>query len=363
MNKTQKAILIAVIAIIVGFILLGAALFIAGSPANWDLKWFHFNDSDEEQITLEADTEDLTVQNGEQLQLTEFSAIELRNLACDIEISPTTEAQFSLSFQGLELEPAQKGDYLLIYKGGDRDEVNLELKDGVLRLSADKLPDVKSFTNLRSLIREQHRKLTLLVPEDWQGKVEASSLVGDLSLWNCQVSELDISMPAGDVDVSNVKCDGQARLELLAGDLDVHDSAFGAMDIDLMLGDLDLYGLACADLNVMVKAGDVDLTDVACADLELTLNAGDLDLTDLACGGLKVDMDLGDCSFERLAPQSADISLRAGEVMGSLKGSAGDYATDCQVRLGECSLSAAGSGSRPVRIRVDAGSIDLDYEK
>ena len=57
------------------------------------------------------------------------------------------------------------------------------------------------------------------------------------------------------------------------------------------------------------------------------------------------------------------VSCRLGEVSGSLRGGPEDYAAYCQVNVGECQVAQKGTGSRPVKIEVDMGSIYLDYRE
>ena len=374
MNKTQKAILIAVIAIIVGVILLLCAVhavggFIKIAEHGWELIERYTDDHPSavtEDISDQDEAGDAIVREleyGDKLQLADFDTIELNALACDVQICPATDSTFTLGFNGLEVEPAEQGRYLLIYQGGDKEQVTMELQDGVLKIDGGKLPNVKDWTTLRDVIRGNKRQLTILVPQLWEGDVTVTSMVGDLVLRDSAFGDVSVRMEAGDLDLKNASFNGKADVKLLAGDLELKSAAFDDMALDLTFGDLDVENAAGTSLSVNSAAGDLDIINVACDKLDLGLNAGELDMEDVACDKLKVKIDAGDFEFRGLETHEADIYCRLGNVSGTLKGSPSDYDVDCRVRMGESSVSDPGTGDRPVKVEVDMGSIDIDYRK
>ena len=92
------------------------------------------------------------------------------------------------------------------------------------------------------------------------------------------------------------------------------------------------------------------------------MNAGELDLNEVTCGELKIKVDAGSVGFSELLPDSADIYCRMGSVDGSLKGSPADYTAECGVSMGDCHVAGSGSGPRLIRVSVDMGNIDLDFD-
>ncbi len=371
MNKTQKAILIAVIAIVVGLILLALSFFALGGAFRLaERGWEFFFDRDAEPAVTEDISEEAALQGGglelkpgDQLQLAEFSEIELNGLVCDVDICSATGPDFSLSLDGFQYDPSMKGQYLLIYRGKDDERYTIKEADGKLTVTGKGVDSKLSVSKLRDLILNNSRHLVLLVPEDWNGKVSVKAAAGDVDIFGTALSAADIDLMAGDLDITDVASQGDLMLKLSAGDLDLTDVACGELDIKVDLGDVDVTDTACSDFYMNVNAGDLDLTDVACGALDISLNAGDLDLTDVACGALKIKVDAGNVDFTGLRPESADIYCRMGSVTGTLKGTADDYKAQCSVSMGECQAEDSGSGSRPVSIQVDMGNIDLNYSR
>ena len=370
MNKSQKAILIAVIAIVIGLILLALAFFALGGVARLaEQGWELFFDRDHEAVVTEDISQEAIdkgvsreVRPGDQLQLAEFSEIELNGLVCDVDICSRIGSEFNLTLEGFDYDPAQTGQYLLICRGKDDQRYTVKEADGKLTVSGSGLDGTLSVTKLRNLIMNNQRRLVLLVPEDWGGKVTVKAAAGDLDLTGIKVSAADIDLKAGDLDITDVECEGDAVVKLAAGDLDLTDVAAGELDINVDLGDVDLTDVAAGDLYLNVNAGDPDFTRVSCGALDISMNAGELDLNEVTCGELKIKLDAGSIGFSELAPQSADIYCRMGEVDGSLKGSASDYTADCSVSMGECQVENSGNGPRPIHISVDMGNIDLDFD-
>lgn len=370
MNKSQKAILIAVIAIIVGLMLLAVAFFALGGVARlaergWELFFDRDNDIPvTEDISTDAIDKEISreLKPGDRLQLAEFSEIELNGLVCDVDICSALDADFSISLDGFDYDPAAKGQYLLIYRGKDDQRYSVKQADGKLTITGSGVDGNLSVSKLRDLILNNRRRLVLLVPEDWGGRVSVRAAAGDVDLTGIKVSAADIDLKAGDLDITDVECEGDAVVKLSAGDLDLTDVAAGELDINVDLGDVDLTDVASGDLSLNVNAGDPDFTNVACGALDISMNAGELDLNDVSCGDLKVKLDAGDVDFTGLRPDSADIYCRMGSVDGTLKGSPADYTTECGVSMGEYHVAGSGQGPRLIRISVDMGNIDLDFD-
>ncbi|MBR2782824.1 MAG: DUF4097 family beta strand repeat protein [Firmicutes bacterium] len=368
MNKTQKAILIAVIAIVIGIILLIAAVFAVGGPVRLlDRTLDRFSSHEQvenvEQIAQSGELRGQELKPGDQLQLAGFSEVELNGLVCDVDICSATGPDFSIGLDGFTYDPALQGQYLLICRGKDDQRYSVTEADGKLTITGQGVDRKLSVSKLRDLILNNSRRLVLLVPEDWDGKVTVKAAAGDVDLTDIEVAAADIDLMAGDLDLTDVAAQGDIIVKLSAGDLDLTDVACGELDVNTDLGDVDLTNVACGDLYLNLNAGDLDFTDVACGALDISMNAGDLDLTDVACGKLQVKLDAGDLEFSGLAPDSADIYCRLGDVHGSLKGGPQDYRVDCQVSMGDCHAEDSGSGSRPVSIQVDMGNIDLNYSR
>ena len=302
------------------------------------------------------------VRPGDQLQLAEFSEIELNGLVCDVDICSRIGSEFNLTLEGFDYDPAQTGQYLLICRGKDDQRYTVKEADGKLTVSGSGLDGTLSVTKLRDLILNNQRRLVLLVPEDWNGKVTVKAAAGDVDLTGISIAAADIDLKAGDLDITDVECEGDTVVRLAAGDLDLTDVECGELDINVDLGDVDLNDVAAGDLYLNVNAGDPDFTNVSCGALDISMNAGELDLNCVSCGDLKIKLDAGSIGFSELAPQSADIYCRMGEVDGSLKGSASDYTADCSVSMGECQVENSGNGPRPIHISVDMGMIDLNYD-
>lgn len=370
MNKSQKAILIAVIAIVLGLILLAISFFALGGAFRLaERGWEFFFDRDNEAVVTEDISTDAIdkeisreLKPGEKLQLAEFDEIELNGLVCDVDICSALGADFSISLDGFDYDPAEKGQYLLIYRGKDDQRYSVKQADGKLTITGSGVDGKLSVSKLRDLILNNQRRLVLLVPEDWGGRVSVKAAAGDLDLTGIKVSAADIDLKAGDLDLTDVECAGDAVVKLAAGDLDLTDVECGALDIKVDLGDVDLTDVASGDLYLNVNAGDPDFTQVSCGALDISLNAGELDLNDVACGELKLKVDAGSVDFSGLAPASADIYCRMGSVDGTLKGSPADYTAECGVSMGECHVAGSGQGPRLIRISVDMGNIDLDYD-
>ena len=374
MNRSQKAILIAVIAIVLGLILLAVSFFVLGGAARLaERGWEYFIQRGAEPAVTEDISPDAIddaidkeisreLAPGDRLQLAEFSELELNGLVCDVDICTALGPEFSISLEGLDYDPAMKGQYLLIYRGKDNERYSLTEKDGKLTITGKGVDGKLSVSKLRDLILNNSRRLVLLVPEDWKGRVSVNAAAGDVDLTGVKVSAADITLSAGDLDLTDVEAAGDLVLRLSAGDLDLTDVACGELDVNVDLGDVDLTDVACGDLYLNVNAGDPDFTNVACGTLDISMNAGELDLNDVACGDLKIKVDAGSVGFNSLLPESADIYCRLGSVDGTLKGSPADYTTECGVSMGEYHVAGSGAGPRLIRISVDMGNIDLDFD-
>ena len=370
MNKSQKAILIAVIAIIVGLMLLAVSFFALGGVARlaergWELFFDRDNETPvTEDISTEAIDKEISreLRPGDQLQLAEFNELELNGLVCDVDVCSALGSEFNLTLDGFDYDPAMKGQYLLICRGKDDQRYTVREADGKLTITGSGSDSDLSVSRLRDLILNNRRRLVLLVPEDWNGRVSVRAAAGDLDLTGIRLSAADIDLKAGDLDITDVECEGDAVVKLAAGDLDLTDVAAGELDINVDLGDVDLTDVAAGDLYLNVNAGDPDFTRVSCGALDISMNAGELDLNEVTCGELKIKVDAGSVGFSELLPDSADIYCRMGSVDGSLKGSPADYTAECGVSMGDCHVAGSGSGPRLIRVSVDMGNIDLDFD-
>lgn len=98
------------------------------------------------------------------------------------------------------------------------------------------------------------------------------------------------------------------------------------------------------------------------ASISLTTTGESVALSDISAGEVALDVNGGDVSFERLAVGvSLGVTVKNGNIAGSLLGGWDDFAVSCTVKKGESNLPERKEGGEK-SLSVDCNNGDVDIE-
>lgn len=339
-------------------------------------------------------------------------SIFIKDPSADIKIRPCTESDGSCNIDFFPVEC--------------KDDYRISNEDGILSIRRikplKKRPKVSHNFGLFQISVEQNCRLTINLPVTELRKLTIEGLRGDIDcngVKNCaeiavqatsgniELEEIECQILSaqnfnGDLSLSQVTCNGEAKLSTKSGDLSIEDSTFvGSMTGNTTNGDLKFEDSNCnGDLHLTTASGDLSVDNCHCSgdvdarsangalsledsdcngDLSLTTVSGDLSIDDCHCSGnvslrsANGDLELnnleiadnfelhtvsGDIEFNDLCIHNgpAKITTNSGDISGDFRDS--DYGFDVSSRCGDVDAPHS-RGDVIVTVRSISGDISL----
>lgn len=268
-------------------------------------------------------------------------SIFIKDPSADIKIRPCTASDGSCN---IDFFPAEC-----------KDDYHISNEDGILSIRRikplKKRPKISRNFGLFQISVEENCKLTVNLPIAELRKLTIEGLNGDIDcngVKNC--AEIDVQATSGnikfeeiecqtlsaqnfkgDLSLSQVTCNGEAKLATKSGDLSIEDSTFaGSMTGSTTNGDLKFEDSNCGgDLHLTTVSGDLSIDDCHCSgDVDARSANGAFSLEDSNCGGnLSMTSASGDLSVDNcncsgnvsLQSANGDLELNDLEIVGNFK--------------------------------------------
>lgn len=276
----KRSIIAAVILVVVGVIIFGAAFIASG---------FDFSKLD---ITkYETNTHSLSEV---------FEKIEIQLDEADITFKPSEDGK--LRVDCVEREKVKH-------------EVSVE--NGTLKIIA---VDKRAWYDHLTLLSFKPQSITVYLPSDYYRVLKISSDTGDVSISDI-FSFGDVEITASDADiVFNASSDGNLKIKTSTGDIKTIGSHATTIDLSASDGEIDINNVDCKEtLSVKVSSGKANLTDVSCRSIISDGSTGDIVLKNVVAEKtISIVRSTGDVSFDRSDAYELIVATDTGDVTGSL---------------------------------------------
>lgn len=362
MNKTQKIILIAAIAVVLGLMLLIAATVAVGGNvlqylANEGFFWGRNWDGDHE-YSLRYHNGGLRYDGGGQGRIIlREDDYEYLGLSIDQDFD---SIRLDNDFRDVRLFRSEDDQVIFRYPEGPDETYLAQVNaQGVLEIqgkfSQRLLQDSFNFEN-----RQQYA-LELYLPEKWRGDISLSSDFGDVSVNGVSCRQLYVNSDYGDLMLRDTACT-QLELHLDCGEATVSDLAASQLKAQLSMGDLELRNAAAAQAELKLDCGELQLKNVNCPELWARLSMGNMEINGLQADQAQLSLNAGNLEFADMDAQRLEIDCDMGNVCGQLAGSWQDYEIHSDCELGRNNLSQRSQGERYLNVNVDAGNIEVEFD-
>ena len=140
----------------------------------------------------------------------------------------------------------------------------------------------------------------------------------------------------------------------------IEDTTAEKVNISLTTGRIEISNLDCkGELKLNTTTGDTKLYKVNCGNLVSTATTGDLEMSEvMASGSFSIERDTGDVEFDKCDAQEIFIETDTGDVDGSLLTEKIFFVT---TDTGDVEVPKTASGGR-CEITTDTGDIKIDIE-
>lgn len=337
MNRTLKAVIVAVALIVVGAVLAGCGLF--AMDGAWDL----FSGSGKLITTQETITG-------------EFTNIDIDTDWADLELLPSP-------------------DGTCYYKAATYDNMfcSYTVENGTLKISQD---DSRKWHQHIGIYWEK-TSLQVYLPEDVYGQLTIQSDTSDVMIpADFTFENITITTDTGDV---NLSCQVTQQLSMTSttGDMAVRGIAPQSITAAATTGDVYMEDITCNDLSVSTSTGfcrilradvaqslsaasttgDKYLADVQCGTLKMEASTGDSELRNVVVAGdAKLESDTGDWELEGFDAANISIETSTGDVEGMLLSEKIFFA---DTHTGDVEVPRTGSGGK-CEITTDTGDIEIE---
>ena len=152
--------------------------------------------------------------------------------------------------------------------------------------------------------------------------------------------------------------DGQVRIEYFVSE---KRSLSVALDGGTLTVTSDGTGVSLGALPEVAYRTVKVYLPAGLASLTLTTTGERVALSDISAGEIMLDVNGGDISFERLEVGALGVTVKNGNVAGSLLGGWDDFSISCTVKKGESNLPERKEGGEK-SLSVDCNNGDVDIE-
>lgn len=339
MNRTLRAIIVAVALIVVGAVLAGCGLF--AMDGAWDL----FTGNGKLITTQETITE-------------EFTNIDIDILWADLELLPSP-------------------DGTCYYKAATYDNMfcSYAVENGTLKISQD---DNRKWHQHIGIYWEK-TSLQVYLPEDVYGRLTVQSDTSDVTIpADFTFENVTITTDTGDLTIA-CQVTQQLSMTSTTGDMAVRGIAPQSITAAATTGDVHMEDIICNDLSVSTSTGicrilradvaqdltaasttgDKYLADVKCGTLKMEASTGDGELKNVVVAGdAKLESDTGDWELDGFDAANISIRTSTGEVEGTLLSEKIFFANTL---TGDVEVPRTSTGGK-CEITTDTGDIEIEIE-
>lgn len=254
MNRTIKAVLVAVALIVVGAVLAGCGLW--GLDGAWDL----LTDSGT-LITIQE-----TIPG-------EFTSIDIDVLQTDVELLPSPD-----------------GTCYYVAETYDNMICSCTVENGTLRIIQEDNRDPHEYIG----IHWEETSLKLYLPEDTYETLTADGTTSDLRISaNFRFGDVAVTTTTGDIAFYG-QVDGNLSLTCTTGNIRLKDVSARDITAAVGTGDVVLEQISCDSLSVSTTTGRCHATDIIVENkLSATSGTGKKDLANVTCGSLVMESTTG----------------------------------------------------------------------
>ncbi len=163
-------------------------------------------------------------------------------------------------------------------------------------------------------------KMTVYLPEGEYGKLNVKVSTGEVEISeNYKFESVDITATTGNVK-SSASTSDFLKIKTGTGHITLGDISAKSMDLSVTTGDIDVSNLECeGEVKIKVTTGKTKLTNVQCKDLVSSGSTGDITMTNMIVSGkLDIERSTGDIKFESCDSGEIFIETDTGDVKGSL---------------------------------------------
>lgn len=337
MNRTLRAIVIALALIVAGAVLGGCGLW--GMDGAWD------------QLTGEN-----SMVTTEEAVTGDFDNIEIDVFWLDVELLPSADGTCSYKASTYETMPC-----------------TVIVENGTLKVhQAD---NRKWYNHIGIYWNEQ--TLTLYLPRDAYDQLTYEGRTSDLTVpENFRFGSVNAKNSTGDVTFS-AQVTGNLAITCSTGDINLNGVAAQAITASVSTGDVIMEKISCDSLSVRTSTGQCHLrdvtvqnhlsatsgtgkkvfTNVTCGSLDMESTTGDNALTNVVVSGdAKMESSTGDWVLSRFDAANIQIQASTGDVEGTLRS---DKVFSVTTDTGDVEVPKTNSGGR-CEITTDTGDIDIE---
>lgn len=240
------------------------------------------------------------------------------------------------------------------------DEENLKhsvsVEDGTLIIE---LIDARSsFDYVRHIgINVGSPRITVYLPKTEYASLLIRESTGDVQIpQNFIFRDVDIHLSTGDVDFSASVSD-TLKIRTSTGWIHAQNLSAGELDLTASTGAVTVSGVSCeGDVRVKVTTGKVNLTDIACKNVFTNGNTGDIFMKNvLASETFSIERSTGDVAFDACDAAEIFVTTDTGDVSGTL---CSDKVFFTQTDTGDVDVPQSLTGGR-CEITTDTGDIRL----
>ena len=207
-----------------------------------------------------------------------------------------TSVNLSLDISDIAVKKADGDKITLNYYDTEEGLYDVKEENGVLTVSRAIDGELKE--NIRfGLGMKKYYKVTLSVPEGYQGEITLKTVSGDISVKDISAENEKISISS---DSGNVRAEGVS---------------VSALSIDGKSSEVILKRINVAEVNVVTVAGEVFISDSECAKYSVKGEAAEVDLKDVSLGQASVILTSGEADFTNVKIGGAvTVSVTSGSV-------------------------------------------------
>lgn len=195
-------------------------------------------------------------------------------------------------------------------------------------------------------ISNQKRTLTVAVPKNFAGEVEAATMSGNLDLTDFDgLAAVSTSTASGQITLKNVMVTNHISASTLSGDFDLDNLRAGK------------------DLEIGTSSGEIQLSNGKIAgNMSISSLSGNIDLGDTSVSGdSSFENSSGKVNFNKLSANNVSISTLSGNVIGSILGDPANYTITADSLSGKIEIPNSGNGKNIFDISTGSGNIDIEF--
>ncbi|MBC3900237.1 DUF4097 family beta strand repeat protein [Acetobacterium malicum] len=195
-------------------------------------------------------------------------------------------------------------------------------------------------------ISNQKRTLTVSVPKNFAGEMEAATMSGNLDLTNFDgLAAINTSTASGQITLKNVTTNNHLNASTLSGNF----------DLDNLRTD--------KDIEIGTSSGEIQFNDGKIAgNMSISSLSSNIDLVDTSINGdVSIGNSSGNVNLNKLAANNLSITTLSGNVRGSILGDPGNYTITADSLSGTIDIPRSGNGKNTFDISTSSGNIDIEF--